>query len=504
MKTNVLIISSDSEDTIIESTEEVSKKEIPQTFEEDDNFRRLYNKYLGEKKSKTSEETLNQKSQQNLYEVQSVNKSNKHNYELQSKRIMSENLDQSNSCYNESLSCHTNKKRFKPASEDDVMYSLLNSKDKASKMSVDKKTKEQEKLEKVTLQQEKLKLRQQKKEEEQRNKAIKEALANHYKNIKPENCIKFIKVQIDETLANEDFAKNIIGELQQNGISYMTTSQDISSIITWKTQLDSHILDIDGQLIDTSNGTQIDEVLLILKWNDLLIHIHNETFLSYVKNITVNLKGRKIILAIYGLGKYYQYQKRNKNREFKEDISGKASNNRDQRIYGNVPTVSRRAVEYALTEIQLLYSISHRMFETEQDIALFVFQLTKSIAQMPYKKRKQEEFIQSRWFLSEDNKNCIRVDKNGNGLLRLWKQIITIFPLASLETAEAISAVYPTPLSLFQAYENTTSTAEGEKLLQDISIRRAAGPVSTMRKIGPELSKKMYYFFTSIDSDQLL
>lgn len=81
----------------------------------------------------------------------------------------------------------------------------------------------------------------------------------------------------------------------------------------------------------------------------------------------------------------FRYQKRNKNREFKEDISGKASNNRDQRIYGNVPTVSRRAVEYALTEIQLLYSISHRMFETEQDIALFVFQLTKSIAQMPYK-----------------------------------------------------------------------------------------------------------------------
>lgn len=41
-------------------------------------------------------------------------------------------------------------------------------------------------------------------------------------------------------------------------------------------------------------------------------------------------------------------------------------------------------------------------------------------------------------------------------------------------------------------------------LLQDIPVRRAAGPLSATRKIGPEMSKKIYNFFTSLDGEALL
>ncbi|KAL3280354.1 hypothetical protein HHI36_017843 [Cryptolaemus montrouzieri] len=349
-----------------------------------------------------------------------------------------------------------------------------------------KSSKEQQKIEKENLRKAKLAERELKKEEERRNKALKAALASHFKNLKPENCLKFIKVHIDDEIIRKEFSGDILNGLQSNNVSFTIEAQLTPSIITWTRQIESHILDTNGQLINTSKGLNIEDVLL--SWN-----------------LIYNIAWKKIILAIYGLEKYYRFQKNKKRRNFAEKVSTKESKSIRDDKFDEIPTVSRRTVEYALTEIQLLYSISHRMVETKSDMALLVFQLSKSIAQVPYKLDKQEKFMQhSKWFMSEDNKNCIRVDKNGNGLSRLWKQMITTFPMASLETAEAISSIYNSPLSLIRAYENVTSISEGEKLLQDIPIRRNAGVISAARKIGPELSKKLYYLFTSIDPDRLL
>ena len=41
-------------------------------------------------------------------------------------------------------------------------------------------------------------------------------------------------------------------------------------------------------------------------------------------------------------------------------------------------------------------------------------------------------------------------------------------------------------------------------LLADIQVRRGAGVLSSVRRIGPELSQKIYKFFTTNDSNELL
>lgn len=63
---------------------------------------------------------------------------------------------------------------------------------------------------------------------------------------------------------------------------------------------------------------------------------------------------------------------------------------------------------------------------------------------------KQEKYILQNEYFADSNKDTVRVDKNGNGLARLWNQMLTMLPLARLETAEAIRSVYPTPSSLFK------------------------------------------------------
>lgn len=63
---------------------------------------------------------------------------------------------------------------------------------------------------------------------------------------------------------------------------------------------------------------------------------------------------------------------------------------------------------------------------------------------------KQEKYRLQNEYLAEVNKDTVRVDKNGNGLNRLWKQMLTMLPLVRLETAEAICSAYPTPTSLLK------------------------------------------------------
>lgn len=66
-----------------------------------------------------------------------------------------------------------------------------------------------------------------------------------------------------------------------------------------------------------------------------------------------------------------------------------------------------------------------------------------------FRLEKQEKYKLQNEFFADSNKDTVRVDKNGNGLSRLWNQMLTMLPLARLETAEAITFVYPTLSSLF-------------------------------------------------------
>lgn len=52
--------------------------------------------------------------------------------------------------------------------------------------------------------------------------------------------------------------------------------------------------------------------------------------------------------------------------------------------------------------------------------------------------------------MAGDKRDTVGVDKDGNGLQRLWNQQLCCFPLARLEIAEAISSQYATPTALMQ------------------------------------------------------
>lgn len=93
------------------------------------------------------------------------------------------------------------------------------------------------------------------------------------------------------------------------------------------------------------------------------------------------------------------------------------------------------------------------------------------------------------------------MDRAGRGLAQVWRRQIQQLNRVSLEMASAIVATYPSPQLLVQAYRQCFSEQECQNLLADIQVRRGEGVTSTSRRVGPELSRRIYLQMTTLQPD---
>lgn len=214
-------------------------------------------------------------------------------------------------------------------------------------------------------------------------------------------------------------------------------------------------------------------LLWLMSGEQLVWHVNEKTLLAETKRISSRNSDSTITLIICGLRAHCQQ---------------------------NRGCVTKTATEFALTEIQLLCNCSHRLLETADEMANVVLQFTKSIAEDPFKQQKMDKYEKENFYLGNDSKDCVRV-QNGIGLSRLWQQQLMKLPMVTLEVAEAITSVYPMPSLLMTALEESDNPKE---LLADLPIRRAGGPLTSMRRIGPELSRKVWNLLMNLDPDAVI
>lgn len=70
--------------------------------------------------------------------------------------------------------------------------------------------------------------------------------------------------------------------------------------------------------------------------------------------------------------------------------------------------------------------------------------------------------------------------------------------------ASAIVDAYPSPQLLIQAYKQCFSEEERQNLLADLQVRRGEGVTATLRRVGPELSRRIYLQMTALQPDLCL
>lgn len=68
-----------------------------------------------------------------------------------------------------------------------------------------------------------------------------------------------------------------------------------------------------------------------------------------------------------------------------------------------------------------------------------------------------------------------------------------------MQIAKAIAKEFGCPRKLIEAYRACDSESEREGLLAKIVVKRGAGIAETERKIGPQLSKKIYQWTFGIN-----
>ncbi|XP_065921902.1 crossover junction endonuclease EME1-like [Magallana gigas] len=86
------------------------------------------------------------------------------------------------------------------------------------------------------------------------------------------------------------------------------------------------------------------------------------------------------------------------------------------------------------------------LLETSEELAEFVRTFSKAVAEKPAKKDR----LQTAFF--DDGVSTVKVDKNGQGLLKVWKQQLLQFKNISPDIADAIVQAFPSPHLLIEVH----------------------------------------------------
>lgn len=282
-----------------------------------------------------------------------------------------------------------------------------------------------------------------------RERALKKIAVKKSKNIEPGECMKFIEVVFDKSVENFSFLTDITRALIDGNIQYSIDTELIPNSITWKRSIEDGYVNESNEICTTTEIKKVDQTLIIWNWDEAVTKVAENNFCATISNMKALLPNNNLILVIYGIEDYFLCRKQTKN-SVKNGTKNKAQkSNKSSTEFKNFRDISRQQFEMCLNEIQIIARCNSKLIENPQDLALIVYQCTKAVAETPYKLKINKNLMNKQeWYMMGDDKNTVRVDKDGNGLRRLWQQQLCQFNLSSLEIAEAICSIYPSPTDL--------------------------------------------------------
>lgn len=291
---------------------------------------------------------------------------------------------------------------------------------------------------------------------------------------KPPECYKFLTAFVDKSLASEIAGSKIVTSLKQLEIKVEVSSQLAANTIVWKRAVPKKIISDDGKVTDFGSVQKEEPYLMVILQAEKFVKLAKENqHLSKIQEAVsdLNFQPTSTTLVIYGLK---DFCRRNKN------------------------VIGMKEMEIKLTQIQLFANCSHRLHESPDDVALTVTQMSKAIAEEPFKAKQNQKLDQEQLYLTNDTK--VSADEDSGSLARLWHTQLITLPKVTYEVAQSIIKVYPLPMILIEAYKESPNPS---KLLADLPIIRT-GPLAKTRKIGPELSRKIHTLLTSKNPDDIL
>ncbi|NP_808420.1 crossover junction endonuclease EME1 isoform 2 [Mus musculus] len=324
---------------------------------------------------------------------------------------------------------------------------------------------------------------------------------------RPEECLKHIVVVLDPVLLQMEGGGQLLGALQAMECSCVIEVQAIPRSITWRRRRTELVEDGDDWMEEpTILVLVLAEVFMSMAYNlkqasPSSTEKGKETLRSFVTDVTAKT-GKALSLVIVDQEKCFRPQ--NPPRRRKSGMANKQAKAKHQQRQESSTglMVSRADMEKALVDLQLYTEAQAWMVQSWKELADFTCAFTKAVAEAPFKKLRDQ--VTFSFFLEKDWAGGMKVDQSGRGLALIWRRQIQQLNRVSSEMASAIVDAYPSPQLLVQAYQRCFSEQERQNLLADIQVRRGEGVTATSRRVGPELSRRIYLQMTTAQPDLIL
>uniref|UniRef100_A0A672GEG9 Essential meiotic structure-specific endonuclease 1 n=1 Tax=Salarias fasciatus TaxID=181472 RepID=A0A672GEG9_SALFA len=352
-------------------------------------------------------------------------------------------------------------------------------------------------------------------QEQQREKAERRALAENAKALRPEECIKHMVVAVDPALLQLEGGGTLLDTVQALGCSCAIEKQAIPRSVSWMRRT---------PCAQTGEAACVPEAQVVMQMTveDFITLIHGHvqrhgwsggggggpSLTSWVQERQKQHPDKLLSLVVIQLDKYFKSHKSKNQKSLRDAVLGEEAGGgkpRKRRKGGAaelLPEVSRVQVEEALVHLQLHTGVSVHFVATWQGFSDHVAMTTKAVAEAPFKRQRDQTgfsfHLESEWAGGQ------RVDRAGKGLLQVWKRQIQQLHRVSPDMAAAIFAAFPSPQLLKKAYSQCSTERDKVSLLSELLIRRGEGVTSTTRRVGPELSKRLYLLMNSSDPEQTL
>nr|XP_054527128.1 crossover junction endonuclease EME1 isoform X3 [Pan troglodytes] len=339
------------------------------------------------------------------------------------------------------------------------------------------------------------------------------ALVTRMKAQRPEECLKHIIVVLDPVLLQMEGGGQLLGALQTMECRCVIEAQAVPCSVTWRRRA--------GPSEDGEDWVEDPTVLVLLRAEAFVSMIDNgkqgsldstmkgkETLQGFVTDITAKTAGKALSLVIVDQEKCFSLEllffdflpctsAQNPPRRGKQGANKQTKKQQQRQPETSIGSmVSRVDAEEALVDLQLHTEAQAQIVQSWKELADFTCAFTKAVAEAPFKKLRDETTFS--FCVESDWAGGVKVDLAGRGLALVWRRQIQQLNRVSLEMASAVVNAYPSPQLLVQAYRQCFSEQERQNLLADIQVRRGEGVTSTSRRIGPELSRRIYLQMTTL------
>ncbi|XP_019349930.1 crossover junction endonuclease EME1 [Alligator mississippiensis] len=331
--------------------------------------------------------------------------------------------------------------------------------------------------------------------------------------------LKQVAAVLDPALLQADGGGQVLSALQALGCACAIEPQPVAGSMAWRRRAAG------PAQAEEESWTEEPNVLLLLHTEEFVSMIYNykqvplqevqsstdgqkETLRSFVARVMEKIPGKTLALAVVELEKYLRSHKSQSQKRPRQAVpngsqkEGQRKRKRQKEKEASGPEVSRLDVEEALVDLQLHTGIQVRCLENWKDLSDFATMFTKSVAEAPFKRERENTGFS--FYLENEWCRGVKVDRSGKGLLQAWQRQIQQFHRVSPDMASAIVSAYPSPWLLEQAYRRCFSEQEQQNMLADIPVRRGDGVTATSRRIGPELSRRIFLQMTSHNPDLYL